>query len=454
MAVSDSAKVDLLYKKLFGVAKTDTPTNKSPSNESIASPAFLRGDTVWTQASSIPATAAAVTNIVSSYQGTSKIQCTPDTTTVPVSSVYPSWKTGLTDWIPPEFGATYFVKVYIDNSGASDPSSTGTQIFDSGSGGTGEWNFDYQSGVLNFIGGTIPAVLTSSKVVYIMGYRYIGNKGVTNLGNLSISGNTITSSTGNISLGNIKIQNTTISSLVNDLHLASSSAAGKIVFDNTSAITVPVGTEGDRPVTPSTGDLRFNSGTASLEYYNGTGWIGTTVNLGSQVINADGVNSSFTLDNASTSTGVLVSINGTLQQPDLSYSVSGNTLTFVEVPHATDVIEVRYIALSVIASDNATTVDTPNVTVSTSTTTLDSFSSTVYRSAKYTVQLSSGGNYQILELYAVHNGTTANISTVGSTYTNSSLATFSANVNAGSVNLLITASGTTVTRLQKTYFLI
>jgi hypothetical protein len=178
MAILDSAKVDLLYKKLFGVAKTDTPVNKGASNESIASPAINRGDKIWTLASSIPSTAAAVDSIVQSYQTTTAVQCTADNTTTAIGGVYPTWKTNLTDWIPPEFGATYFVAVYADTSGVANPVSTGTQMFDSGIGGVGEWFFDYQSGVLNFIGGTIPATLTSAKVVYITGYRYIGEIGL------------------------------------------------------------------------------------------------------------------------------------------------------------------------------------------------------------------------------------------------------------------------------------
>ena len=87
MAILDSAKVDLLYKKLFGVAKTDTPTNKGASNESIASPAINRGDKIWTQASSIPGTATAVTGIVQSYQTTGAIQCTADNTTTAIGGV-------------------------------------------------------------------------------------------------------------------------------------------------------------------------------------------------------------------------------------------------------------------------------------------------------------------------------------------------------------------------------
>jgi hypothetical protein len=151
---------------------------------------------------------------------------------------------------------------------------------------------------------------------------------------------------------------------------------------------------------------------------------------------------------------VLVSINGTLQQPTLAYTVNGTDITFVEVPASTDVIEVRYIALAVTPSINTTVVDTANVAVSTTTAILDSMSINLYRSAKYYLQLTAGTDYQFVELHAIHNGATANISTVSNTSTNGNLATFSANVSSGSLNLLVTASGSTVTRLQKTYFLI
>ena len=198
MSIPISQKVDLLYKQAFGVTKTDTEANKSPSNEAIASPLLIRGDTQWTQSDQIPSVAAATAGIVQAYTGTGAAECTADNTTVPVSSVYPTWKTGLTYWIPAEFGATYSVSVYVDDAGAADPTSTGTQIFAAGSGGTGEFFYNYQSGVLNFIGETIPAALTSSKVLYIVGYRYIGSTGVTNLpdgtqiGNLEITDQTVT----------------------------------------------------------------------------------------------------------------------------------------------------------------------------------------------------------------------------------------------------------------------
>jgi len=255
-------------------------------------------------------------------------------------------------------------------------------------------------------------------------------------------------------INNIKIQDTTISSRVGNIYLDPLQASDRVIFTNTSSITLPAGDESTRPSTPVSGDIRYNTSTLSLEFWNGSTWLSTNVNLDSQLIYADGVSDTFTLDNASTTTGVLVSINGTLQQPTLSYSVSGTDITFVEVPEATDVIEIRYIALAVIPYTNSTVVDSANVVVAPTTVILDSMSTNLYRSAKYNVQLTSGSDYQFVEIHAIHNGTTANISTVSSTVTNGNLATFSANVSGATMNLLITSAATTTTRLQKTYFLI
>ena len=196
MAISTAQYIDLLFKKLQGVAKTATATQKSASNESIASPALLRGDIVWTQADQIPGTAQVVSGVTQGYLTTSRIECTADITVPTIGGIYPTWLTNLQYWIPQEFGSTWPVKVWVDNTGAADPTSTGTQIFAPGIGGVGEFFFDTQAGVLNFIGETIPSTLTAGKSIFITGYRYVGLLGVTNLpsaniGNIQITGNTI-----------------------------------------------------------------------------------------------------------------------------------------------------------------------------------------------------------------------------------------------------------------------
>ena len=196
MSVSTAQYVDLLFKKLQGVAKTANATVKGASNESIASPALLRGDIVWTQSDQIPGTAQVVSGVTQGYLTTSRIECTADTTVPTIGGIYPTWLTNLQYWIPQEFGSTWPVKVWVDTAGAANPTVTGTQIFATGIGGVGEFFFDTQAGVLNFIGETIPSTLTAGKSIFITGYRYVGQLGVTNLpsaniGNIQITGNTI-----------------------------------------------------------------------------------------------------------------------------------------------------------------------------------------------------------------------------------------------------------------------
>jgi hypothetical protein len=136
-------------------------------------------------------------------------QCTADTTVPPIGGVRPTWLTGESYWISQEFGATWLPKIYVGPAGAANIEATGTQIFSAGIGGVGEYYFDTQAGVLNFIGETIPTVLTAGNVVYVAGYQYVGGLGVTNIpsganiGGLQVNGNTITAITGNVvNIGN------------------------------------------------------------------------------------------------------------------------------------------------------------------------------------------------------------------------------------------------------------
>ena len=200
MAITDSQKVDYLFKKLgYGVAKTDTSTAKSPANESVSSPLLIRSDTLWTQSDQIVNVSVlptANTATVSLYRDTlsSTIQTTNDGT----SATNRTWKTNLTDWIGPEFGAGYAVKVYTGISGSGTPQSL-TALPADGSGNNDGWYFDYQSGVLNFADTNVPT--TIGVAVYVSGARYVGTKGLSTVGNLTVGANI---STGNITAsGNI-----------------------------------------------------------------------------------------------------------------------------------------------------------------------------------------------------------------------------------------------------------
>jgi len=178
MAVTDSQKIDYIWKKVgYGVAKTDTNSNKFAVNEGIASPLLGRGDTIWQRSGDIPATKpSASTDVVEVYAGSTLVECTADTT----ATVNRTWLTNETDWIGIEFGSTYLVEVFIhtagDPAGADDISN---KVFITGSGSNDEWYFDYQAGVVNFIGTNLPSgVNFSGKSVYVKGARYIGPKGL------------------------------------------------------------------------------------------------------------------------------------------------------------------------------------------------------------------------------------------------------------------------------------
>ena len=178
MAIQESQKVDYLWKKLgYGRSKTDVNSIKGATNESIASPLLLLGGDVWSQSGDIPSLMpASSAGVVTVYPSSAPVECTNDIT----ASTNRTWKTGTVNWIPPQIGSTYLVKVYIHDSGdAANAVANGTQVLAAGSGNSDEWFFDYQSGVLNFIGVNLPnGVNFTGKSVYISGARYTGNLGV------------------------------------------------------------------------------------------------------------------------------------------------------------------------------------------------------------------------------------------------------------------------------------
>lgn len=339
MAVSDTQKVDYLWKKLgYGATKTDTNALKKAPNEAISSPLLLRGDKVWKYASSIPASIpGSSAGVVTVYPTSAPQECTEDIT----ATANRTWKTGVTDWIPPEIGSTYQVKVYIHTSGAAGSAAgSGTQVFATGSGNDDEWFFDYQSGVLHFVGSNLPnGVSFTGKSVYISGARYTGDFGVGgDLGDFTFSTNVMSTSTTN---GDIQID---------------PDGTGQLVVVGTNSMIPPTGTTAQRPGSPTAGDFRYNSTENKLEYYNGSDWVflesSNYALVTSDSFTGDGSTTEFTLSSSATTNGTIVNINGALQQPTTAYSVSGTTITMVEAPHVDDVLEVRIFSTSLISAQN------------------------------------------------------------------------------------------------------
>ena len=254
MAISDSQKIDYLWKKLgYGKAKTDISANKHANNESIASPILMRGGNVWAQSDEVPtALPASSTNLVTVYPTTNPVETTADGT----ATLNRTWTTGHTDWIPPEFGATYAVKIYLHTSGdAANAASSGTQLFAAGSENNDEWFFDYQAGVLHFMGDNLPhGANFSGKSIYVSGGRYAGIQGVTELNGIGIA-------TGPHDLN---VPGTLVGSAVTLFDFRGvgvatvyyDSGIGTVFFEGAGESTVGIGTEA--PADPDGGDLWYN----------------------------------------------------------------------------------------------------------------------------------------------------------------------------------------------------
>jgi hypothetical protein len=195
MAISDSEKLDLLWKKVgFGVSKTATAGAKAGSNETVSSPLPVYSADIWTQTSATfipPAPPASTTSVVAKLFGAQAIRMTNDATSAPnvtwlATTSFGDANSRIGDFIPATFGPGYVVQVYLGN-----PATKAARIFPDATGE--EFAFDYVAGVLNFIGGlptSKPASIGTGTVsltdgVYIQVYRYVGIKGVAAAGSTS-----------------------------------------------------------------------------------------------------------------------------------------------------------------------------------------------------------------------------------------------------------------------------
>jgi hypothetical protein len=119
--------------------------------------------------------------------------------------------------------------------------------------------------------------------------------------------------------------------------------------NDTGAMILPVGTTAQRPGTGVSGMFRYNTTSNSIEYYDNDSWesVSSSFTLAtSQTFNGDDSTTAFTLSSLTgsdsyTVAGVLVMLNGVVQEPTTVYGISGTTLTFTTAPASGDLIEVR-----------------------------------------------------------------------------------------------------------------
>jgi hypothetical protein len=275
-------------------------------------------------------------------------------------------------------------------------------------------------------------------------------------------------------VGNLYFNDTTISS--NNELTITTTTNGNIYLDagttgivqilGTDALGLPAGDNSERPLYPIVGYTRFNTASKTIEYYDGTNWIAPgQATISSEVINPDGVSNTYPLSSNTTSSGVLVSINGTLQQPGYSYDiVNNNQIQFTEVPLVSDTVEVRLMAPSAVTvgalrfgTYTEVSLDTQSINIkgniqttgfynnkanllipNVSVTTVDSYSTTSYRTAKYVLQAVQASDVESYEFLVTHNGTTAVSTTYGVLTIGNTLGNISATLSSGNVEVQYT----------------
>jgi hypothetical protein len=262
-------------------------------------------------------------------------------------------------------------------------------------------------------------------------------------------------------IGDLSIYDNILNSTAGELIL-NPALTNRLRIDTTSSVLVPVGLSAERPPIPVIGDMRFNSELGTLEWYSGTEWDNASApnTVSSQIIIPDGVSSTFTLNQGATTDTIFVTINGVVQAPTTAYTVTGTSLNLIDVPLVSDTLEIRFLAAGIAFASNPTFINTLFSTVSTGSTTLDTFSIAQYRSAIYdfTVKNTTTSQYQIGEIYLVHNNITANVTYTTKTRigTQTDLVTWAATIDGlGVVRLRATAvsgTGTTQAKIGRTYF--
>jgi hypothetical protein len=117
-----------------------------------------------------------------------------------------------------------------------------------------------------------------------------------------------------------------------------------------TGVRLPVGSANDRPEYPTFGMIRYNTDSASVEFYDGSVWAALSaagaISYTVDSFNADGSTTVFTMSEVeSTATQIIVFIGSIYQDPTTSYTVDGGLdITFTSAPPNGTVINVIHSA--------------------------------------------------------------------------------------------------------------
>ena len=184
-----------------------------------------------------------------------------------------------------ELGGTGSANAQIYNRGKVWQSSTDENgLFKVGD----KFKVDQRRGTITLDGYTVAAEVVSDTTPQLGGNLDLNSSDITGTGNVNVTGTvTATSFTGDGSNltgvnvvndttpqlgGSLDVNGNSIVSVSNGNITLAPNGTGEVDIDSTTAIIVPVGTTAERPSTPESGMIRFNSTTGKYESYDGTNW--------------------------------------------------------------------------------------------------------------------------------------------------------------------------------------
>lgn len=178
-----------------------------------------------------------------------------------------------------------------------------------------------------------------------LGTAAVGNILTIGVGNSRVWTNEIVIQRLDLSDGNVSNINTISGSSITGNITLEPVGNGMVNINAITGLIMPVGDTSERPANAVAGTTRFNTDSDRLEVYDGSEWDTISSGITNQIIVADGTNTTYALDRASTAAAALVSINGIVQIPGISYSytITGNLLAFADPPLPGDVIDIRFL---------------------------------------------------------------------------------------------------------------
>ena len=126
-----------------------------------------------------------------------------------------------------------------------------------------------------------------------------------------------------------------------------SSATTTVKDEASGNNTLPSGTTAERSAVPQTGDIRYNTDTSALEFFDGSTFenvaLQGTVLMTKDSFTGDDSTMVFTMSvTPRNADAILVFVGNVHQNPDVAYTVSGSDITFTSAPPNTHTIVIMH----------------------------------------------------------------------------------------------------------------